>query len=150
MHHTQKMRIRRSIIAALLTMALPCAGVASILDGGRCHDEHAAAHVATPAPMQHDHAAIHHDHAAMQHVMTHAHHAAAALPGHAGCDCPLECNCAGHCGGGGCGAALTLRPLEIAAVDVATATIGGYRAAPADARDSPAFRPPIAALPGAA
>jgi hypothetical protein len=139
------MRFRRAIIAVLLTIALPHAAVASILDGGRCHHGQGDAHAAQ-APAQHDHAAMQHDHASM----THGHHAAAALSGHAGCDCPLKCNCASHCGSGGGSAALTLRPLEIAAVDRDTATIGSYRALPADARDSPAFRPPIAALPGAA
>jgi hypothetical protein len=127
------------IIALLLTIVLPYSAVASIVDGPGCHHDAAAAHFDGATPMDHDHAA-----------MVHADHAAQPPVRHDNCDCPMKCDCAAHCAGGGCNAALTLQPLEIVNAERAGQSNDHLVALIADPQSSPAFRPPIAALPGAA
>ncbi len=134
------------MIAFVLTLALPYAAVASIGEGLRCPHAGHAGRVADAMPIQHDHAAMQHDHGAM----AHAQHAAAQATGHDNCDCPVKCDCAQHCAGAGCGAALPLQGLEIASDSGAALPISGYAGLTREPWHSTAFRPPIAALPSAA
>lgn len=142
------MKRRRTAIALLLTLALPYAAIASLGDGLRC--PHSGMHAGMHAPVA-DAMSMHHDHAAMQHAAsTHAHHASDRSGGHDTCDCPVKCDCAQHCAGAGCGAALPLQALEIAGAGRTELPVRGYAALIREAWHSPAFRPPIAALPSAA
>jgi len=136
---TRVVKKYRALIGLLLTLALPYSAAASIVDGLSCHHERTAGLMDGAAPMHHDHAA-----------MLSAHHASASAVGHASCDCALKCDCAAHCAGSGCNATLTLLRFEMAAAGC-TQQSNDYRVALiADAQSSPAFRPPIAALAGAA
>ena len=87
---TPPMKFHRIAIAWLLTIALPYSVAASVFDAGACHHASKAAHA---------HASMHHDHAAM--VMAHSHHIPATPASHDNCDCPLQCDCASPCSGGG-------------------------------------------------
>jgi hypothetical protein len=136
---TVAMKKRRAIIALILTITLPYSAVAAIVDGGRCHHDSVAAHGAGRVPIHHDQAA-----------MGHAHYAAPILADHDKCACSIKCVCANHCGGSVNSAAFVGQPFEVAVVQREGAATGNYSTFIPDTGQSPAFRPPIAALPSAA
>lgn len=133
------MKKYRAIFALLLTIVLPYSATASIVDGLRCHHEGVGALVDGAAPMHHDHAA-----------MMHGQPASATAADNAACDGPVKCDCAHHCGVSAGNAVLAAQSLNVASAGRVELMIGYYAALIADARPSPAFRPPIAALPSAA
>ncbi len=132
------MKFHRITIALLLTIALPYSVAASVFDAGACHHAGKAAHA---------HASMHHDHAAL--VMAHSHDIPATPASHDNCDCPLQCDCASPCSGGGWSSVAVRQLFEIA--NVGNGFIGEpvARVSP-DVQHSPVFRPPIAVLTGAA
>ena len=134
------MRKRRFIIGLLVTIALQYSTAASMADGFGCRHAgmgHVGVAVVSGVPQQHDHAAMQH--------MAHAQHAI----GDQNCDCPMQCDCADHCAGGGCSAALTVRDIRIASNDRVELNAGPYRNLVSDPQTNPPFRPPIVAVPGA-
>jgi len=125
----------RAIFVLLLSLALPCAATANMLDGMRCH------HDGLGALVQDEHAG----HGAM-----HMHHGDHQKAAGGGCDCPVKCSCQHHCAGGGCAAALGFTPIGVDFAGRSATIISAYRGVVSDPQLSFPFRPPIAAPRGAA